>query len=49
MYRLLYREGLTLDKAREAITALLGTVESGDPDVALLLDFLAASTRGICR
>ncbi len=49
MHRLLYRDGLTLDKARVAIAALAGTVEGGDVDVAMLLDFLAASTRGIAR
>ena len=49
MHRLLYRDGLTLERAREAIAALVGTVEGGDADVAMLLDFLAASTRGIVR
>ena len=49
MHRLLYRDGLTLESAREAIAALVGTVEDGDADIALLLDFLAASTRGIAR
>ena len=49
MHRLLYREGLTLEAAKAAIAALQGTVEGGDGDVALLLDFLAASTRGIVR
>ena len=49
VHRLLYRDGLTLDKAREAITALLGTTEGGDADVQAMLDFLAASTRGIVR
>ena len=49
MHRLLYRDGLTLDKAREAIAALSGTVEGGDVDVAMLLDFVAASTRGLAR
>ena len=49
MHRLLYRDGLTLDKARVAIAALAGTVEGGDVDVAMLQDFLAASTRGIAR
>ena len=49
MHRLLYREGLTLEAAKERIAALRGTVEGGDADVALLLDFLAASTRGIVR
>ena len=49
MHRLLYRDGLTLDNAKAAIAALRGTVEGGDVDVAMLLDFLAASTRGIAR
>ena len=49
MHRLLYRDGLTLDAARDAIGQLAGTVEGGDADVHLLLDFLAASTRGIAR
>ncbi len=49
MHRLLYREGLTLDAARAAIANLRGTVEGGDADVTTLLDFLAASTRGIVR
>jgi UDP-N-acetylglucosamine acyltransferase len=49
MHRLLYREGLTLAQATEAIAALRGTVVQGDADVQMLLDFLAASTRGIAR
>jgi UDP-N-acetylglucosamine acyltransferase len=49
MHRLLYRDGLTLEVARGAIAALRGTVEGGDVDVELLLDFLAASSRGIAR
>jgi UDP-N-acetylglucosamine acyltransferase len=49
MHRLLYRDGLTLDNAKGAIAALRGTVEGGDVDIAMLLDFLAASTRGIAR
>ena len=49
MHRLLYRDGLTLDQAREAIVALRGAVEGGDADVQAMLDFLAASTRGIVR
>jgi UDP-N-acetylglucosamine acyltransferase len=49
MHRLLYRDGLTLERARESIEALRGSVEGGDADVQLLLDFLAASTRGIAR
>jgi UDP-N-acetylglucosamine acyltransferase len=49
MHRLLYRDGLTLEQSRAAIAALAGKVEGGDGDVRLLLDFLAASTRGIAR
>jgi UDP-N-acetylglucosamine acyltransferase len=50
MHKLLYREGLTLDKATEAIRGLLESgVEGGEADVQLVLDFLAASTRGIAR
>lgn len=49
MHRLLYRDGLTLENARAAIAALAGTVEGGEADIAMLLDFLAASTRGIAR
>jgi UDP-N-acetylglucosamine acyltransferase len=49
MHRLLYRDGLTLDTAKTSIAGLRGTVEGGDVDVNMLLDFLAASTRGIAR
>ncbi|MFY9512741.1 MAG: acyl-ACP--UDP-N-acetylglucosamine O-acyltransferase [Rubrivivax sp.] len=49
MHRLLYRDGLTLEAAKAAVAALQGTVDGGDADVALLLDFIAASTRGIAR
>lgn len=49
IHRLLYRDGLTLEKAREAIAALKGTVEGGDADVDAMLGFLASSTRGIVR
>lgn len=49
MHRLLYREGLTLEQSKTAIAGLAGQVEGADADVALLLDFLAASKRGIAR
>jgi UDP-N-acetylglucosamine acyltransferase len=52
MHRLLYREGLTLERAREAIAALKGTVADdieADADVQRMLDFIAASTRGLAR
>ena len=49
MHRLLSRDGLTLDAAKAAIAALMGTVEGGDTEVQMLLGFIAASTRGIAR
>ena len=49
MHKLLYRDGLTLEAAKAALAGLVGTVEGGDADVQMLLDFLAASTRGIVR
>jgi UDP-N-acetylglucosamine acyltransferase len=49
MHRLLYRDGLALEQAKASIAALAGTVEGGDMDVQLVLDFLSASTRGLAR
>jgi UDP-N-acetylglucosamine acyltransferase len=52
MHRLLYRDGLTLEQARAAIAALCGPGRGGAEGrrrCQLLLDFLAASTRGIVR
>jgi UDP-N-acetylglucosamine acyltransferase len=49
MHRLLYRDGLTLEKSRQAIAELAGTVEGGDVDVQALLGFLASATRGVAR
>ena len=49
MHRLIYRDGLTLDKAREALEAMQGAVADGDDDLQQMLAFLAASTRGIVR
>jgi UDP-N-acetylglucosamine acyltransferase len=52
MHRLLYRDGLTLDQARQAIEQLrqeaVADAEAAG-DAQLLLDFLASSTRGIVR
>ena len=43
-------QGLTLDEAREAIAALRGDDARGRrPTSQLMLDFLAAPTRGIVR
>jgi UDP-N-acetylglucosamine acyltransferase len=49
IHRLLYRDGLTLEQATAAIGGLRGTVADGDADLQAILDFLAASTRGIAR
>ena len=49
MHRLLYRDGLTLEQARDQLASLQGSVEGGDVDLHCMLDFLAASTRGIAR
>jgi UDP-N-acetylglucosamine acyltransferase len=49
MHRMLYRDGLTLEQAQASIAALAGTVDGGDADVQMLLDFIAASKRGIAR
>ncbi|MFO1221302.1 MAG: acyl-ACP--UDP-N-acetylglucosamine O-acyltransferase [Burkholderiaceae bacterium] len=49
IHRLLYRQGLTLAAAREAIGQLAGELPEADADVALMLDFLGAAERGIVR
>ena len=49
MHRLLYRQGLTLDAARSAIAALPEQYPQAAADIAAMLDFLNASTRGIAR
>ena len=50
MHRLLYRDGLALAAACQAIAELQGAVaEGGDADVQSMLDFLATATRGIAR
>ncbi|WP_119354592.1 acyl-ACP--UDP-N-acetylglucosamine O-acyltransferase [Azohydromonas sediminis] len=49
MHRLLYRQALTLEQARERIAALATEVPTAADDVALMLDFLARATRGIAR
>jgi UDP-N-acetylglucosamine acyltransferase len=49
MHRLLYRQGLTLEQARERIAALATEVPAAAGDVALMQDFLARATRGIAR
>jgi UDP-N-acetylglucosamine acyltransferase len=49
MHRLLYRQGRTLEDARSAIDALEEETPEAAADIALMSDFLAASTRGIAR
>ena len=49
MHRLLYRQGLTLEAACSAIAALPAQHPEATADVALLLAFLADSTRGLAR
>jgi UDP-N-acetylglucosamine acyltransferase len=49
MHRLLYREGKTLEQAREAIDALAAAMPEAAADVALMTRFLGQATRGIAR
>jgi UDP-N-acetylglucosamine acyltransferase len=49
MHRLLYRQQLTLEQAREAIVQLATEVPEAAADVALMSDFLAQASRGIAR
>jgi len=49
MHRALYRDGLTLAQASERIAALAQTQPETEGDVRLMLDFLAAASRGIVR
>jgi UDP-N-acetylglucosamine acyltransferase len=49
MHKLLYREGRTLEDARNAIAALAQATPEAGEDVALMGRFLAGSTRGIAR
>ncbi len=51
-YRLLYRQGLSLEQARSGITELAGetsTDAQSAADLTLLASFLAGATRGIVR
>jgi UDP-N-acetylglucosamine acyltransferase len=49
MHRLLYRKGLRLDEAVQQIEALRSGQPQSAADIALMLDFLAAASRGIVR
>ncbi len=47
MHKLIFRSGMTLEQAVAAVEGLRG--QGGDEDVQTLLDFLAASKRGLVR
>jgi UDP-N-acetylglucosamine acyltransferase len=47
MHKLIFRDGLTLEQATAQIGLLRG--QGGDEDVQVMLDFLAASRRGLVR
>ena len=49
MHRLLYRQGLTLEAAVQAIAALPAAMPEAAEDIALMQSFLSTSTRGIAR
>lgn len=49
MHRLLYRNGLSLEAARQAIDALPSEMPGAAADVALMSAFLTQATRGIAR
>ncbi len=49
MHKLLYRQGLTLEVARERIAAIAAEAPEAAGDVDLMSQFLASSTRGIAR
>lgn len=49
MHRLLYRQGLTLRAAQDALSAVTAQWPEAAQDVQQMHDFLCASTRGIAR
>ena len=49
MHRLLYRKSLTLDAAVQQIATLRDEQAHAAGDISLMLDFLAATPRGIVR
>jgi UDP-N-acetylglucosamine acyltransferase len=51
MHKALYRDDLTLDKAKEQIAHLVQEKPESAPDVAMMLDFLnhTSAQRGIIR
>ena len=49
LHRLLYRRSLRLDEAMQQMVLLRQEQPQSDADIALMLDFLAAASRGIVR
>jgi UDP-N-acetylglucosamine acyltransferase len=51
MHKALYRDDLTLDKAKEQIAQIVQEKPESAPDVAMMLDFLnqTSAQRGIIR
>jgi UDP-N-acetylglucosamine acyltransferase len=49
MHRALYRDGLTLEAAKEQLAILAQAQPEAAADVQTMLDFLASATRGIVR
>jgi UDP-N-acetylglucosamine acyltransferase len=51
MHKALYRDDLTLDKAKEQIAQIVNERPESAPDVAMMLDFLnqTSAQRGIIR
>ena len=49
MHKLLYRQGLTLEAARQAIAALAGQYPEAAADIEALSAFIARSKRGLAR
>jgi UDP-N-acetylglucosamine acyltransferase len=47
MHKLIFRSGSTLEQAKSEVEALRG--QGADEDIQTMLDFLAASTRGLVR
>ncbi len=47
MHKIIFRSGATLEQAKADIASLRG--QGGDEDIQTMLDFLAASTRGLVR
>ena len=49
LHRLLYRSSLRLDEAMQRMAQLRSEQPQADADIALMVDFLAAASRGIVR